>query len=47
MSESERLLLHFDEGELCGGFSFCREFMLRIVPDELLPLEIFLQVFRE
>ena len=34
MSESERLLLHFDEGELCGGFTFWREFMLRVVPDE-------------
>ena len=34
MSSSERLLLHFDKDELCRGFSFWKDFMMRVVPDE-------------
>ena len=34
MSLSERLLLHFDKDELCGGFCFWRDFLRHVVPDE-------------
>ena len=34
LSESERLLAHFDEDELCGGFRFWAEFLQHVVPDE-------------
>ena len=35
MSLCERLLVHFDQDELCQGFTFWRDFMLNVVPDEI------------